>query len=248
MNLFSLAPLVLIVFAAFLWWIIALLQRKTPPKFRPIPAIQQIQRAIGLSVENGTRLHFSLGRGDMLTPQSGVSLAALSTLRNLTERTSLSDKPLVATAGDATLALLAQDSLQAGYRAAAAEELYQPGSGRLSGLSPFSYAAGVLPVIHDESVSASLLLGHFGAEVALLSDAAERVDALTIGASDDLTAQSALFAASAEPLIGEELYATAPYLNASPAHAASLTVQDVLRWLLILALLAGSILKLLGGL
>ncbi len=248
MSLFSLAALLLIVFAAFLWLIIALLQRKSPPKFRTIPAIVQIQRAIGLSVENGTRLHFSLGRGDMLTPQSGASLAALSTLRHLAERTSLSDKPLVATTGDPTLALLAQDSLQAGYRAVAAEELYQPTSGRLSGLSPFSYAAGALPVIHDETVSASILLGHFGAEVALLSEAAERADALTIGASDDLTAQSALFATSAEPLIGEELYAIAPYLSATPAHAASLTVQDILRWLLILTLVGGAILKLLGGL
>lgn len=246
MTLSTLTALLVIFFSVVLWLIIAWIQRKSPPKFRPIPAITQLQRAIGLSVENGTRLQVSLGRSDMLTPQSGAGLAALTMLRYLAERTSLSDKPPVATSGDPTLALLTQDSLQAGYRAAAAEELYQPTSGRLTGLTPFSYAAGVLPIIRDENVSANLALGHFGAEVALLTDAAERADAPVIGASDDLTAQAALFAVSQEPLIGEELYATAPYLSATPAHAASLTVQDALRWLTILALLGGAILKLIG--
>jgi hypothetical protein len=37
-------------------------------------------------------------------------------LRQLTERTSLSDRPPVAVAGEAPLAILAQDTLEAGYQ------------------------------------------------------------------------------------------------------------------------------------
>ena len=61
------------------------------------------------------------------------------------ERTSLSDRPPVAVAGEASLALLAQDTLQAGYQAMGAGDLYQPSSGRLSGMTPFSAAAGAMP-------------------------------------------------------------------------------------------------------
>jgi hypothetical protein len=55
-----------------------------------------------------------------------------------------------------------------------------------------------------------------------------------------------LYAAAQEPLIGEELFSVGAYLGAGSSHAASLTVQDILRWLLILFLLGGSVLKIVG--
>ena len=55
-----------------------------------------------------------------------------------------------------------------------------------------------------------------------------------------------LFVAAQDPLIGEELFAAGAYLGAGRSHAASLTVQDILRWVLILFLLGGAALKMLG--
>jgi hypothetical protein len=222
------------------------LRRKASPIFRDIPALTRLYRVIGLSVEDGTRLHVSLGRGGLLSGRGGASLAGLSMLRYLTERTSVSDKPPVATAGDSALAILTQDTLKAGYQAANAEDLYLPSTGRLSGPTPFSYAAGALPVVRDENVSANILMGDFGPEAALLVDAAEREGVPTLGGTDDLSAQAVLYAAAQEPLIGEELFSVGAYLGAGSAHAASLTVQDILRWLLILFLLGGSALKIAG--
>ena len=46
----------------------------------------------------------------------------------------------------------------------------------------------------------------------------------------------------------EDLFVDAgAYVGAGPVHEASLTVQDVLRWLIILAIVAGSALKFLGA-
>jgi hypothetical protein len=70
---------------------------------------------------------------------------------------------------------------------------------------------------------------------------------MLIEAIDNLAAQSVFYAASQEPLIGEELFAAGAYVGAGAAHDASLNVQDVLRWLVILAILAGSMLKFLGA-
>lgn len=225
---------------------LTLLRSRSARRLRDIPAFAQLQRLIGLSVEEGTRLHVSLGRSGLLTGRGGASLAGLAMLRTLTERTSVGDQPPVATTGDPALALLTQDTLQAGYQAAAAGDLYIPTTGRLSGLTPFSYAAGAMPVLREENVSANLLIGGFGPEAALITDAAMRVGVPTIGATDDLAAQSILYAAAQEPLIGEELFAAGAYLGADPAHAASVTLQDILRWLLVLFLLGGAALKLLG--
>ncbi|MGZ9164792.1 MAG: hypothetical protein ACXW4U_06415, partial [Anaerolineales bacterium] len=73
---------------------------------RPINAYEQLNRSVGLAVENGTRLHISLGRGNFLSARGGSALAGLAMLRRLAERTSVSDRPPVVTSGDASLAIL----------------------------------------------------------------------------------------------------------------------------------------------
>src|SRR5215211_5758198 len=161
----------LLVFAAVLFVALTLWRRRTPASLRLIEAYERLNRAVGLAVENGTRLHISLGRGNFFTARGGSALAGLALLRRLAERTSVSDRPPVVTSGDASLAILSQDTLQAGYYAAGAQDQYRFTTGRLTGLTPFSYAAGALSTIHDENVSANIFIGDFGSESALLAEA-----------------------------------------------------------------------------
>jgi hypothetical protein len=102
-------------------------------------------------------------------------------------------------------------------------------------------------VTRDENVSTNVFLGDFGPESALLTESAERENSTLIAASDNISAQSVFYASSQDPLIGEELFAAGAYVGAGAAHEASLTVQDVLRWLVILAILIGSLLKFVGA-
>ncbi len=81
----------------------------------------------------------------------------------------------------------------------------------------------------------------------MLAEAADRENASLIAASDNLSAQSVFYASSQTPLIGEELFAAGAYVGAGAAHDASLNVQDILRWLIILAILIGSLLKFVGA-
>ena len=233
---------VAVLFVGLTFW-----RRRSPASLRVIDAYERLNRSVGLAVENGTRLHISLGRGNFLTSRGGSALAGLAMLRRLAERTSVSDRPPIVTSGDASLAILSQDTLQSGYRAAGAEDQYRFTTGRLTGLTPFSYGAGALSTIHDENVSANIVIGDLGAEAALLAEAADRENTSLIAASDDLSAQSMFFASSQEPLIGEELFAAGAYVGAGAPHEASLHVQDILRWLIILAILLGSLLKLVGA-
>lgn len=238
----------LIVFlaAALLLLFFTFVRRRSPGVFRRIEAYERLNRAIGLAVEGGTRLHISIGRGNLFTARGGSALAGLAMLRRLTERTSLSDKPPVVTSGDASLAILSQDTLQSGYRAAGAQDQYRFTTGRLTGLTPFAFAAGTMFVARDENVSANVVIGDLGAEAALLADASESANADLIAGSDNLSAQSVFYAASQDPLIGEELFAAGAYLGAGASHEASLQTQDVLRWLVILAIFGGMVLKFLG--
>ncbi|MBE0669997.1 MAG: hypothetical protein IH588_05355 [Anaerolineales bacterium] len=239
-------PLLIIIFAAFLLLMITLWKRNSPARLRDIPALTRLYRMLGLSVEDGTRLHISLGHGSLLDARGGSALAGLATLRIIAEKTSVSDMPSIASSGDPVLGLLTQDTLQAGYHAAGVDELYSPTTGRVTGLTPFGFAAGAMNISRNEKVSTTIMLGHFGPEVALIADTSDRESVTMIGASDDLSGQAVLFANTEDALIGEELFAAGAYLGAGASHAASLTVQDILRWLVIAALLGGAAIKLVG--
>ncbi len=215
-------------------------------RLRDIPAFNRFRRAVGLSVESGKRLHISLGRGGITELSGGATFEGLTILECCTRAASISDRPPVATSGDSITMVLSQDTLHAGYASLGAERRYTPTNGRLSGLTPLSYAAGVMPDIHDEQVSASVFAGHFGSEIGLLIEAGERTRGMTVAGSDSLSAQAVLYAAAQEPLVGEELYAGGAYLGAGAAHIASLRMQDILRWVVIGLILLGAILKLVG--
>ncbi len=238
--------LFIILFAAFLLLVLSLWKRKNPAPLREIPAFTRLIRTLGLSIEDGKRLHISLGRGSLLDARAGSAFAGLAMLRIIAERTSVSDMPAVASSGDPTLGLLTQDTVQAGYQAAGVEEQYLPTSGRVTGLTPFSYAAGAMHIAPNENVSTNILIGHFGPEAGLIADVGDKEHVTLIGASDNLTGQAVLYASSPDALIGEELFAAGAYLGAGPSHTASLTVQDILRWLIVLGLLGGAAAKFLG--
>ena len=237
----------LLVLAAVLLLALTLWRRRSPGVLRPIDAYERLNRSVGLAVENGTRLHISLGRGNLFTARSGSAFAGLAMLRRLSERTSVSDRPPIVTSGDAPLTILSQDTLQSGYRAAGAEDQYRFSTGRLTGLSPFSYAAGTMPIMRDENVSTNVFIGDFGAESGLLTEESDRGNSNVIAASDNLSAQAIFYASSQDPLIGEELFAAGAYVGAGASHEASLNVQDILRWLIIFAILIGAGLTILGA-
>jgi hypothetical protein len=170
----------------------------------------------------------------------------LSVLERLTGSASTSDNPPIASAGDGAIGTLAQETMRGTYSRIGLSGKFDPNTGRVTGLTPFSYAAGTIPIIYDEEVSTTILAGHFGSEVALITDASERNDAMSLAGSDSVSAQAVLYATADEPLIGEEIFAAGAYLKAGPVHIASLHSQDVFRWLLAGIILIGALLKLVG--
>lgn len=252
MSINAVLGLVFLILGVGLMLVFSFSRRAQPARaVRAIPAFQRLRRALGLAVEDGKRLHVSLGHASILNSNGASALVGLSTLERVAQLSSLGDRPPVATSGDGSLAILSQDTLRSAYRRLGAFELYDPDRGRLTGPTPFAYIAGTLPVISREQVAANLLVGNFGPEVALLCERAEQQSAFTLAASDSLPAQAALYAAAQEPLIGEELFAIPAYLQSTAIYQTSLKVQDILRWIVIGLLVIGAALEfiapLLGG-
>jgi hypothetical protein len=221
-------------------------RKRSSRGLREIPAFNRIKRSVGLSVEAGNRVHFSLGRGGISELPAGIGMVGLTMLDRIARAASSSDRPPVASSGEGALGILSQDVLRNAYRSINVEGQYDPGAGRLTGVTPFSYATGAIMTVKDEQVSTNILVGNFGSEVALIAEAGEQSGSLTVGGSDHLATQAVLYAMTQEPLVGEEAYAGGAYLGGGPAHIASLRAQDILRWVIAAVIILGALAKLVG--
>lgn len=220
-------------------------------RFRPlrdIPAFYRLQGAIELAVEDGSRIHIAIGSNDITSPRGAAALVGLSMLKRISIVASESDHPPVATAGNGTLAILAQDTIRSAFQGMGISASYNNSLGRAVGLTPFSYAAGVMPVIFDENVATNLAIGSFGEEIALISNAAYRKQSMNLAGSDNISGQAVIYATAHEPLIGEELFAGGAYIGAGPMHVASLQAQDVIRWLITIFIIGSAFIGLIGNL
>lgn len=219
--------------------------REKPP-LRNIAAFDHLKQSIGLAVEDGKRTHVTIGKASLTDPSNPSALAGLATLERIAQFSSISDRPPIATSGDGGLTLLSQDTFHSAYRTMHALELYDSSRARLTGITPLSYIAGMLPVATSEDVSNHVMIGNFGPEIALAIEAADNAGAVSLASSDSLPAQAAIFATATDPIIGEELFAAPAYLDGARSHFSSLQVQDIFRWGIVTVLIGGAILKLLG--
>jgi len=246
-TLSGLLGLVFVIFLFVLILVFVAYGRNRPGlSLRKIAAFDKLQRAIGLAVEAGSRLHVSIGHGGVIGTQSASAFVGLSILERLARSASTGDNPPIATAGEGTLGILSQDTLRAAYREIGLSEQFETTSGQVVGLTPFSYATGAIDLASDEKTGANILAGSFGSEVALITDAGTRSDNLTLAGTDSLPAQAVLYATAQEPLIGEELYAGGAYLQAGLAHEASVRAQDTIRWILVIVIILGVVLERFG--
>ncbi len=240
MNWEALVGFFVVALAAGLILFLAFFLRRQA-SWREIPVISGLKRQIGLSVEDGRQMHFSIGRANLLTPESMASLAALSAFEEVMHSAAHADRPPVVTSGDGALSILSQGAI---FSVSGSNTAFL--QGQLAGLTPFSYTVGALHEVRNTEAAANVLIGHFGLEIAMLTEAAERAGTFVMAGSDDLAAQAVAYAASDEPLIGEELFVISAYLGDSPVHRASVKVQDIYRWALVGILLTGAILSLAG--
>ena len=68
---------------------------------RDIPAFAKLGRSIGIAVEAGQRLHIGLGHGGIDGELGASTLVGLSMLKRIARAASISDRPPVATSGEA---------------------------------------------------------------------------------------------------------------------------------------------------
>lgn len=214
--------------------------RRFNVRFRPIQAYTILPRLAADAVEGDKRVHFSMGSSALGQSSTLTALASAEIIYRMMERLSISrQRPLLTVSEPLTLPL-AQDTLRRAYE-------YRRAVDRLpltaaawfpQGQRSWAFAAGIASLAADADVHSSILLGRFGYEFALIGESALRYDQALIAHSDLIEGQAVAFVQADQVLLGEELYVGAAYLNGTALERGSVIALDVLRGLVILAILA----------
>ncbi len=207
------------------------------PYVRPLPAFDQLPSELGQAAESGASLHVALGTGGVGGERTLTSLAGLQVLEGIADAAVAYGTLPVVTVGDPTLLPLAQDVLRCACIRAGVPERYDPTVVRFVAFSPSAYALGARDVVGHERVAGNVLAGSFGEEVVLLAHGGEGQGLFQTAAADRPRALSALYPTDTLLAAGEELYAGGARLTGLPRYLASLSVQDGLRFLVVLIIL-----------
>lgn len=247
----QLIGIALILAALIALVVAAQVQRRRQQAFalRPIAAYEALPSLVGAAIEANRPLHLSLGSAGLGGDSTLLALAGTELLYHVALRGAIGTVPPLFTVSDTTAIPLGHDTLRRAYQARSLLDRYRPGTVRWYPAGPRSlaFAAGLTAAMSDDNIGANLLAGSFGPELALIGEAAHRRDQPLIAASDQLEGQAVAYAFSDQPLIAEELFAGGAYLSTNAAQIGALVAQDVLRWLLIAALVASAVLAAVGG-
>ncbi len=242
----GLIGLMVIVLTTAFMLVFTLQDKRSRLPLRRMTAMEHLARAVGIAVEDGRRIHVTFGRGNFFDSHAAITITNTALLKEIASRSTGSDRPVAVSAGDGTSTLLAIDTLDSVPSAGFATERMDARRGRLAGVTALSYAAGLLPALHQEQTSMLVAGGMLGAEMRFILDAAEDESVQILAASDSPAGQAIAFASPVDVLIGEEIFAAPAYLKAGSTYAASLLAEDALRWLLIVAIILGAALISLG--
>jgi hypothetical protein len=214
-------------------------RRRTLAALRPIAAYQAIPLRVGEAIEANRPLHVSFGHASLGGDNTLLALASAELFYQAAARAAIGAAPPILTMSDTTAIPLGQDTLRRAYQSRGLLERYPRGRVRWypAGARSLAFAAVLTATLGDDRVASNVLVGSFGPEVALVAEAAVRRDQGVIAASDQLAGQAVAFALSDEPLIGEEIFTAGAYLGESASQVGLVVTLDVLRLLLILAML-----------
>jgi hypothetical protein len=243
MSTISISGLVIILLGIIIMMSVVVFQKnKQHLSLRDILAYTHLKKVVSYAIEGGNRLLLSIGRGNFLSSQSLIGFGGLNQLRWISRSASASDRPPIVTSGEGVLSVLSMATQRS--EMGSSEEPFDPSRAQLTGLTPYSYAAGTASIIFDESTSGNIVIGSYGGEIAIILDAGDQSGGTNISATDNLTGQAVLYAMADEPIIGEEAYVAGGYVQETKWQTASIVAQDILRWVVITAIIVGTILKL----
>lgn len=209
-----------------------------PISRRPLPGLDVMRRALAYGSETGRAIHLSPGAGSIAGRGSTAeTIAGLLAVERVATEAALNGAPILASSGDAIAHLALRGTLRQAYQHAGLGQDYHPRNVLLlAQQDPMAYASGITTLYGREGLEASQLIGSFDQEFLLAGEVGAQRAVPQLGGTTSTNAQPLVYLACDGALIGEEIYAADAYLSSVSTPQARLLTQDVLRTVVIIAL------------
>jgi hypothetical protein len=170
------------------------------------------------------------------------TIAGLSILGRVARITAQYETPLVVPVLYPMALVAAGEVVKGAYLDSGKPEVYKPDMVRYVAGEQFAYVAAVNGIMLREKPAANVYMGAFYAESLLLAETGFAAGAIQIAGTANPEQLPFFIAACDYTLMGEELYAASAYLSKEPLMLGSLKGQDLIKILLVVAIIAGVIL------
>ena len=213
---------------------------------KKIPGLEAINEGIGRAAELGGTCLGTSGGGRTETSGGPQVIAGLSLLGYVTRLAIRNNVPMYIATREADQRVLAEDVLKMAFAAEGKLDQYKPEYNLWFGRGA-AYEVGYLGFLETQKVVTTFLLGRFGSEGLLFSEAGARLGCLQIGGTPNTWGAVFLIATCDYVMISDELFAAAAIVTENPIETAALVGSDMLRLLVIGLIGLGIILLNLGS-
>lgn len=206
---------------------------------RTISGLKAVDEALGRATEMGKPVLYTSGLGDM---QRVATMASMNILNLVSQKVAEYGTTLLVPCYDPVVMATASETVQQGFSKVGRPDAFKPENVFFVTQSQFGYAAAVDGILEREKPATCFFLGTFEAEALILAETGNSIGAIQVAGTDSTIQLSFFIVACDYTLIGEELFAASGYLSQDKLILGSLKGQDILKILIIILLISGTIL------
>lgn len=194
-----------------------------------------IRSRIAKSLEESAPIHLDINDGGESALSSGAVLAAAKTAETVSAQMAFADEPWAITAPGGFPVNITKDAVRSGMEAADYSSSYDPNCAVFSAAAPFEHTAGNAASLEKEPSALHLSIGSFGAATALNDTLYSKGEVLCVG-GDDLISQAVAAVNADAVFVGEQYTEIPDSLDHTEKTNSSLLAMDVMRLLIIAAI------------
>ena len=208
------------------------------PFLRSIPGLKAIEEAVGRSTEMGKPILFVPGIMDMNEVETVAGVVVLGHVANMPAKY---ETELDVPVARAIVMQAARQVSKEAYLTQGRPELYNEDMVHYITDDQFAYAAAVNGIMQRDEPAACLYMGKFFAESLLFAETGNSIGAIQIAGTGSQTQIPFFVTACDYTLMGEEFFAASAYLSQEADLIAGITAQDLIKVILVIVILFGTV-------
>ena len=200
---------------------------------RKIPGLQALEEAVGRATEMGKSVLFVPGIMDL---DQVETVTGLNLLGHVAEYTAKYETSLNVPVSKSIVMEAGREICKESYLKSGRPDLYYDDMVHYISDEQFAYAAGVNGIMEREKPAACFYLGKFYAESLILAETGNSIGAIQIAGTGSPSQIPFFVTACDYTLIGEEFFTASAYLSNKPELVGSIKGQDIVKLLVMIAM------------